>query len=69
MSVEEYFNLYKKCVDIESIQFSLEDFKRFQKSRNIKIEKEKNCIAILSLTDREVRYTLLALQKVSEEGD
>ena len=54
MSAEEYFNLYKKCVDIESIQFSLKDFKRFQKSANIKIEKERNCIAILGLSDREV---------------
>ena len=61
MSVEEYFNLYKKCVDVGSIQFSLEDFKRFQKSRNIKIEKEKNCIAILSLTDREVEIYFIGV--------
>ena len=61
MSAKEYFNLYKKCVDIESIQFSLEDFKRFQKSRNIKIEKEKNCIAVLSLTDREVEIYFIGV--------
>ena len=61
MSVEKYFNLYKKCVDIGSIQFSLEDFKRFHKSRNIKIEKEKNCIAILGLTDREVEIYFIGV--------
>ena len=61
MSAEEYFRLYKKCVDIEAIQFSLEDFKRFQKSRNIKIEKEKNCIAILSLTDHEVEIYFIGV--------
>ena len=61
MSVEEYFNLYKKCVDIESIQFSLEDFKRFQSSKNIKIEKKKNCIAILGLTDREVEIYFIGV--------
>ena len=61
MSAEEYFNLYKKCVDIKSIQFTLEDFKRFQKSRNIKIEKEKNCIAILSLTDSEVEIYFIGV--------
>ena len=61
MSVEEYFNLYKKCVDIESIQFSLEDFKRFQKSTNVKIEMEKNCIAILGLTDCEVEIYFIGV--------
>ena len=61
MSAEKYFNLYKKCVDIGSTQFSLEDFKRFQKSRNIKIKKEKNCIAILSLTDREVEIYFIGV--------
>ena len=61
MSPEEYFNLYKKCVDIESIQFSLEDFKRFQKSTNIKIEKEQNCIAILGLADREVELYFIGV--------
>ena len=61
MSAEEYFNLYKQCVDIESIQFSLEDFKRFQKSKNTKIEKEQNCIAILGLTDREVEIYFIGV--------
>ena len=61
MSVEEYFNLYMRCVDIESIQFSLEDFKRFQKSKNVKIEKEKNCIAILGLTEREVEIYFIGV--------
>ena len=61
MSAEEYFNLYKKCVDNESIQFSLEDFKRFQKSANVKIEKEQNCIAILGLTDREVEIYFIGV--------
>ena len=61
MLAEEYFSLYKKCVDIESIQFSLEDFKRFQKSTSIKIEKEQNCIAILGLTDREVEIYFIGV--------
>ena len=61
MSAEEYFNLYKRCVDIESIQFSLQDFKRFQKSENIKIEKEKNCIAVLGLNDREVEIYFIGV--------
>ena len=63
MSAEEYFNLYKKCVDLGSIQFSLEDFKRFQKSKNIKIEKEKNCIAILGLSDHEVEIYFIGVGK------
>tara|TARA_B100000287_G_scaffold196624_1_gene185740 strand:- start:300 stop:719 length:420 start_codon:yes stop_codon:yes gene_type:complete len=61
MSAEKYFNLYKKCVDIESIQFSLEDFKRFHKSINVKIEKEQNCIAILGLTDSEVEIYFIGV--------
>ena len=61
MSAEEYFNLYKTCVDIGSIQFSLEDFKRFQKSKNIKIEKEKNCIAILGFTGHEVEIYFIGV--------
>ena len=61
MSAEEYFSLYKKCVNIDSIQFSLEDFKRFQKSKNFKIEKEKNCIAILGLTGREVEIYFIGV--------
>ena len=63
MSAEEYFNLYKKCVDVDSIQFSLEDFKRYQKSKNIKIEKEKYCMAILGLTDREVEIYFIGVAK------
>tara|TARA_Y100001968_G_scaffold79028_1_gene70311 strand:+ start:373 stop:792 length:420 start_codon:yes stop_codon:yes gene_type:complete len=61
MSAEECFNLYKKCVDIESNQFSLEDFKRFQKSTDIKIKKEQNCIAILGLTDHEVEIYFIGV--------
>ena len=61
MSPEEYFNLYKKCIDIQSIQFSLEDFKRFQRSSNVKIEKEQYCIAILGLTDREVEIYFIGV--------
>ena len=61
MSPEEYFNLYKKCIDIQSIQFSLEDFKRFQRSANVKIEKEQNCIAILGLSDREVEIYFIGV--------
>ena len=61
MSAEQYFNLYKECIDVESIQFSLEDFKRFQKSTNVKIEKEQNCIAILGLTDREVEIYFIGV--------
>ena len=61
MSPEEYFNLYKKCIDIQSIQFSLEDFKRFQSSANVKIEKEQNCIAILGLTDSEVEIYFIGV--------
>ena len=61
MSPEENFNLYKKCVEIEAIQFSLEDFKRFRKSKNIKIEKEQNCIAILGLTDHEVEIYFIGV--------
>ena len=63
MSPEEYFNLYKKCIDIQSIQFSLEDFKRFQRSANVKIEKEQNCIAILGLTDREVEIYFIGVEE------
>ena len=63
MSPEEYFNLYKKCIDIQSIQFSLEDFKRFQRSANVKIEKQKNCIAILGLTDHEVEIYFIGVEE------
>ena len=61
MSPEEYFNLYRKCMDIQSIQFSLEDFKRFQRSANVKIETAQNCIAILGLTDREVEIYFIGV--------
>ena len=63
MSAEQYFNLYKECVDIQSIQFSFEDFKRFKKSTNVKIEKDQNCIAILGLTDREVEIYFIGVAK------
>ncbi len=69
MSAEENFNLYKKCVDVQSIQFSLEDFKRFQKSTNVKIKKDRNCIAILSLTDHEVEiYFIGVLEDLRGRG-
>ena len=54
MPAEEYFNLYKKCVDIESIQFNSEDFKRFKQSKNIKIVPGTNCIAILGMANSEI---------------
>ena len=63
MPAEEYFNLYKKCVGIESIQFTLEDFKRFKKSTNIKIVQEKNCIAILGLTDSELEIYFIGVAR------
>ena len=64
MSAKEYFNLYKKCVDSESIQFSLEDFKRFQKSRNIKIEKEKNeeTFGVLQNVNPEIKNSNKSLE-------
>ena len=61
MLAEEYFDLYKSCVDIDSIQFTLEDFQRFQSSKNIKIEREKNSIAILALTHREVEIYFIGV--------
>ena len=63
MPAEEYFNLYKKCVDIESIQFTLEDFKRFKQSTNIKIVQEKNSIAILGLTDSELEIYFIGVAR------
>ena len=54
MPADEYFNLYKKCVDIESIQFTLEDFKRFKQSTNIKIVQKKNWFAIVVVTVKEI---------------
>ena len=61
MSAEEFFNLYKRCVDIESIKFSLDDFHRFNKSKNVKIETDQNCIAILGLTDSEVEIYFIGV--------
>ena len=61
MLAEEYFDLYKNCVDIDTIQFSLGDFKRFLNSTNVKIKKEPNCIAILGLTDREVEIYFIGV--------
>ena len=63
MPAEEYFNLYKKCVDVQSIQFTLEDFKRFTQSSNIKIIKERNCIAILGLTDSEIEIYFIGVKE------
>ena len=63
MSAEEYFNLYKKCVDVQSIQFTLEDFKRFTQSSNIKIIKKRNCIAILGLTDSEIEIYFIGVDE------
>ena len=63
MPAEEYFNLYKKCVDIQSIQFTLDDFKRFMRSSNIKIVKEKNCIAILGLADSEIEIHFIGVEE------
>ena len=63
MPAEEYFNLYKKCVEVQSIQFTLEDFKRFMQSSNIKIIKEKNCIAILGLTDSEIEMYFIGVEE------
>ena len=69
MPAEEYFNLYKKCVDIQSIQFTLEDFKRFTQSSNIKIIKKRNCIAILGLTDSEIEiYFIGVVEKLRGKG-
>ena len=63
MPAEEYFNLYKKCVDVQSIQFTLDDFKRFMRSSNIKIVKEKNCIAILGLADSEIEIHFIGVEE------
>ena len=61
MHAEEYFNLYKRCVDIQSIHFTLEDFKKFQKSTNVKILEEKNCIAILGLANVEIEIYFIGV--------
>ena len=63
MPAEEYFNLYKKCVEVQSIQFTLEDFKRFVQSSNTKIIKERNCIAILGLTDGEIEVYFIGVEE------
>ena len=63
MNAEEYFNLYKKCVDVQSIQFTFEDFKRFMRSSNIKIVKENNCIAILGLADSEIEIHFIGVEE------
>ena len=63
MPAEEYFNLYKKCLGIQSIQFTLQDFKSFMQSSNIKIIKEKNCIAILGLTDSEIEIYFIGVEE------
>ena len=63
MLAEEYFNLYKRCVDIQSIKFTLDDFKKFQKSKNVRIIKDKNCIAILGLTDIEIEIYFIGVAR------
>ena len=63
MLAEEYFNLYKRCVDIQSIQFTLDDFKKFQKSKNVRVIKDKNCIAILGLTDIEIEIYFIGVAR------
>ena len=63
MPAEEYFNLYKKCVDVQSIQFTLKDFKRFTQSSNIKIIKKRNCKAILGLTDSEIEIYFFGVEE------
>ena len=63
MPAEEYFNLYKKCLDLKSFQFTLEDFRRFTQSSNIKIIKKRNCIAILGLTDSEIEIYFIGVEE------
>tara|TARA_A100001388_G_scaffold274816_1_gene259126 strand:+ start:34 stop:453 length:420 start_codon:yes stop_codon:yes gene_type:complete len=63
MLAEEYFNLYKRCVDIQSIKFTLDDFKKFQKSKNVRVLKDKNCIAILGLTDIEIEIYFIGVAR------
>ena len=63
MPAEEYFNLYKKCVDLQSIQFTFEDFKKFMQSSNIKIVKEKSCIAILGLAASEIEIYFIGVEE------
>ena len=61
MLAEEYFDLYKNCVDVDTTQFSLEDFKRFLKSTNVTIKKEQNSIAILGLSDQEIEIYFIGV--------
>ena len=63
MLAEEYFNLYKRCVDIQSIKFTLDDFKKFQKSKNVRVITDKNCIAILGLTDIEIEIYFIGVAR------
>ena len=63
MLAEEYFNLYKRCVDIQSIKFTLDDFKKFQKSKNVRVIRDKNCIAILGLTDIEIEIYFIGVAR------
>ena len=63
MPADEYFNLYKKCLGIDSIQFTLEDFKRFMQSTRIKVIKETNCVAILGLTDSEIEIYFIGVEE------
>ena len=63
MPAEEHFNLYKRCVDIQSIKFTLDDFKKFQKSKNVRVIKDKNCIAILGLTDIEIEIYFIGVTR------
>ncbi len=63
MLAEEYFNLYKRCVDIQSIKFTLDDFKKFEKSKNVRVIKDKNCIAILGLTDIEIEIYFIGVAR------
>ena len=63
MLAKEYFNLYKKCVDVQSIQFTLKDFKRFMQSTNIKVIEGRNCIAILGLTDSEIEIYFIGVEE------
>ena len=63
MAAEEYFNLYKRCIDIQSIQFTLDDFKKFQKSKNVRVIEDKNCIAILGLTDIEIEIYFIGVAR------
>ena len=63
MPAEEHFNLYKRCVDIQPITFTLDDFKKFQKSKNVRVIKDKNCIAILGLTDIEIEIYFIGVTR------